>query len=312
MTAFDRPAGTAADRSAAFDKLAAAADADADAAARAAGVTVRELDGLGELETVFRLYDTIWRPDPGNPPITVDLLRALGQAGNYVAGAFDGDLLVGASTGFFGPPGSGLLHSHVAGVSPTTRGAGFALKLHQRAWALRRGLREIEWTFDPLVARNAYFNLAKLAGTVARYLPNFYGAMLDAVNGSDESDRLLVRWHLTAERVVAACAGRPAACSAEAELAAGAVVGLARGGHGDPAGAAPEAAPAAVLDAPAPGTVLIAVPRDVERLRHTDPGAAKEWRFAVRRTLGALIDRGATVRGFDKAGWYVVTRGADR
>jgi predicted GNAT superfamily acetyltransferase len=274
---------------------------DAEAAARRAGVTVRALNRLSELEAVFRLYDTIWRPEPSNPPITVDILRALAKAGNYVVGAYEGERLVGASTAFFGPPGSGLLHSHVAGVSPTTRGVGFALKLHQRAWALQHGLLEIEWTFDPLVGRNAYFNLAKLGGTAAEYLPNFYGAMLDAVNGSDDSDRLLLRWHLADPGVVAACAGRPEPCSAEGELAAGAVLGLARDEHGGPV--------SGTLDGT---TVLIAVPPDIERLRSANPGAAKEWRVAVRERLGGLMAAGAAVRGFDRAGWYVVTRKVDR
>jgi predicted GNAT superfamily acetyltransferase len=279
-------------------------DSDALRAAAAAGVEVRELHRLDELEAVFRLYDTIWRPDPSNPPITVDMLRALSKAGNYVAGAFDGDgHLVGASVGFFGPPDGRMMHSHLAGVATATRGrsAGFALKLHQRAWALQHGILEIEWTFDPLVGRNVYFNLMKLGGTAAEYLPNFYGGMHDAINGSGDSDRLLVRWRLGDPRVAEACAGRVAPCTAEAALAEGAVVGLARGEHGRPS----------------PGTlgalVLIAVPADIEGLRSADPGAAKEWRVAVRETLGALLDRGATVRGFDKSGWYVVdTKLGDR
>src|SRR5699024_8773798 len=106
-------------------------------------------------------YDRIWRPDPANPPVTTELLRALTKAGNYVTGAYDGAELIGACVGFFGEPAGAALHSHIAGVTGAARGrhVGFALKLHQRAWALRRGVREIAWTFDPLIRRNAYFNL---------------------------------------------------------------------------------------------------------------------------------------------------------
>jgi len=179
-------------------------------AARAAGVAVRELAVLADLEAVYRLYDRIWRPDPSNPPVTTEMLRALSKAGNYVAGAYDGDELVGACVGFFSPPADEALHSHIAGVTAAAlgRGVGYALKLHQRAWALARGAQTIAWTFDPLVRRNAYFNLAKLAATPAEYLPNFYGGMNDGINGDDETDRLLVHWPLAAPEVVADEAAR--------------------------------------------------------------------------------------------------------
>jgi predicted GNAT superfamily acetyltransferase len=269
----------------------------AEAAARAADVAVREVDDLGHLEAVCRLYDEIWRPDPQSPLMTPELLRAFTKAGNYVVGAFDGVELVGACVGFFGPPAQRAMHSHIAGVSAAAMGrnVGFALKAHQRAWAMLRGVATIAWTFDPLVSRNVYFNLAKLAAAPAEYLPNFYGGMHDGINGAGDSDRLLVRWDLNDPGVAAACAGAVLRSDATAELERGAVVGLARSADG----------------APVPGTlhgetVLVAVPEDIETLRVTDPGRAKEWRVAVREALTPLLARGARVTGFDKAGWYVV------
>ena len=271
-----------------------AADPHADRAADAAGVAVRELDTIDELAAVCRLFQDIWRPPPDNPLATTELLRALTKAGNYLAGAFDGDRLVGACVGFFGAPADGTMHSHIAGVDPAMAGrsVGFALKLHQRAWALRRGVGVIAWTFDPLVARNAYFNLAKLGATAAEYLPDFYGGMDDEVNGGDETDRLLVHWDLGAPRVVAACAGRP-----HVVTHADAVVALGRTAAGGPR--------VGVLDAP---TLLVGVPADVTALRAAAPDLAKEWRVAVRDVLGGLLAGGARVVGFDRAGWYVVTR----
>ncbi len=73
-------------------------------AARAAGVTMREIADLGDFERICRLFNEIWRPDSDNPAMTSELLRALTKADNYVAGAFDGDTLVGACVGFFGRP----------------------------------------------------------------------------------------------------------------------------------------------------------------------------------------------------------------
>ncbi|HEV2782746.1 MAG TPA: GNAT family N-acetyltransferase [Actinophytocola sp.] len=272
----------------------------ADAAAAAAGVRIRELVEPAELGAVPVVFHGIWRPDPADPPVTPTLLRAMAKAGNYVTGAYDGDRLVGACVGFFGSPLSNELHSHVTGVAAAAagRGVGFALKLHQRAWALGRGVSTITWTFDPLVRRNAFFNLVKLGATAAEYLPNFYGGMHDDINGGDDSDRLLVRWDLRAAEVTAACGGTPAASHAEAELARGAVVALARSDHDLPV--------AGSLDG---RTVLVATPRDVERLRPADPDRARRWRTAVRDVLGTLMADGAKIAGFDRAGWYVVTRG---
>ncbi|WBQ07522.1 GNAT family N-acetyltransferase [Kribbella sp. CA-293567] len=268
------------------------------AAAESAGVQIRELWELAELDEVYRLYDAIWRPDPKNPPITTELLRALSKAGNYVAGAYDGDELVGACMGFFGAPAEVAMHSHVAGVSGAARGrnVGFALKLHQRAWALQRGVTTISWTFDPLIRRNAYFNLAKLAARPTEYLTNFYGFMHDGINNGDDSDRLLIRWQLNAPEVAAAGA-RSITSTGPALSLPQATVALACGDDGRPVLGA---------SASAGGTLLVAVPADVEGLRQSDPAAGKEWRVALREVLGGLMADGARVTGFDRAGWYVL------
>jgi predicted GNAT superfamily acetyltransferase len=281
--------------------LAVEANQAADTAALGAGVQIREIADLDGLEAVYRLYDAIWRPDPTNPPVTTTLLRALTKAGNYVAGAFDGDELVGACVAFFGSTGTSLeLHSHVAGVSPRAAGrsVGLALKLHQRAWALRRGVTVIEWTYDPLVRRNAYFNVVKLGALPVEYLPRFYGGMSDTINGGDDTDRLLARWSLDTPEVIAASLGKPSLRDADRELAAGAVVALGRAEDGSPV----------------PGTLdgqvlLVAVPPDIESLRTSDRAAAQRWRVGVRETLGAAMSEGAGVVGFDRAGWYVLERG---
>lgn len=268
----------------------------AEEAAATAGVRVRELRELDELDAVYRLYDGIWRPDPRNPPVTSELLRALTKAGNYVAGAFDGDQLVGACVGFFSAPSEGALHSHVAGVSGQARGIGFALKVHQRAWALLRGVDVVSWTFDPLVRRNAYFNIVKLAARPTEYLTNFYGDMHDGINSGGDTDRLLVRWDLNTPEVAAASSGVQAGASAEVELAHGAVVALSSSPDGRP-----------VLGNLAGDNLLVAVPPDIEGLRGTDPEAAQAWRTAVREVLGTLLTDGATVTGFDRNGWYVLS-----
>jgi predicted GNAT superfamily acetyltransferase len=282
-------------------QAAGAAERAAEVAARTARVQVREIAELDDLDAVYRLYDRIWRPDPSNPPVTTELLRALTKAGNYVSGAFDGAELMGACVAFFSAPAGTALHSHVAGVSPTAvgRSIGFALKLHQRAWAMQRGVGQIAWTFDPLVSRNAYFNLVKLGAAAAEYLPNFYGGMNDGINGTGDTDRLLVKWELIAAPVVAASAGRINPTDAEAERRRGAVIALARSDQGWP-----------VPGEPAGETALVAVPHDIEGLRRTDPDCAQQWRIAVRDVLATAMAAGGSVAGFDKSGWYVVRRQA--
>ncbi|MFI6535788.1 GNAT family N-acetyltransferase [Nonomuraea sp. NPDC050547] len=273
-----------------------AARAAASAAARGAGVDIRPLDSVGELEAVRRLYERIWRTGENNPPVTADLLRAMWKAGSYVSGAFDGGEMVGACFGFFSPPARATLHSHIAGVLARTQGrnVGFALKLHQRAWAMPRGVGEVAWTYDPLIRRNAYFNITKLAADPAEYLPNFYGPMDDDINRSDDTDRVLVRWRLESPEVEAACAGRPRP------------VGVTAAHMGVALGVAPSGGPlSGRADAP---TVLVGVPADIETMREKDPARAAEWRKALREVLGGLLAEGARVRGFDRAGWYIVDR----
>lgn len=269
----------------------------ADAAARAAGVCVREVQDLHELGRVVALFATIWGRDE-NPPVTLELLRAFTKAGNYVGGAFEDGTLVGACVGFFHAPAEDALHSHIAGVLSTTTGrsVGFALKLHQRSWALLRGVSEIVWTFDPLVSRNAHFNLVKLGAVPVEYLPNFYGAMPDRINGADDSDRLLVRWPLRSSDVQAASWGE----TAPIPVGPGAVVALSVGPDGLPVSGR--------LDG---DTSLVAVPDDVEVLRRTDPEAVQLWRVAVREVLTELVAGGARITGFVRAGGYVVRQTTD-
>lgn len=292
-----------------FDVLSDADEAAA-RAAKAAGVAVRPLESLAELSAVSSVFDSIWEPDSGNSSIRLDLLRALTKAGNYVSGAYDrasGELL-GGCVGFFGPPAARELHSHIAGVSPggLGRSVGFALKVHQRAWCLRHGVEVVAWTYDPLIRRNAYFNLVKLGARPVEYLRNFYGAMDDAINSGTETDRMLVHWDLRSPGAVEASAGRPRPASFAALRSLGAVVALSPDSSGRPvAGALDD--DQAVAGGPGTRRFLVGVPADIEAMRLADPGLAATWRAALRDVLAPLLAGGASVTGFDRSGWYVVS-----
>ncbi|MDH6113694.1 putative GNAT superfamily acetyltransferase [Kitasatospora sp. MAP12-15] len=271
------------------------AQAAAERAALDAGVTIRELHDLGPMEEACRLFDRVWRPDADTSLMTSELLLVFSHTGSYVVGVYQGDRMVGACVGLLATVG---LHSHMAAVENGTRGRsiGYALKLHQRAWALARSLTTVTWTYDPLVGRNAYFNLAKLGAVPGEYLRNFYGVMRDGLNAGVESDRLLVRWELAGERVTRACAGHPHTVDLSARHRQP-VVGLAAGPDGRPV--------AGRLDGE---LVLVGVPPDIETLRLSDPQGARQWRHALRAALGELMAEGRAVTGFTRDGGYVVER----
>lgn len=157
---------------------------------------IRPLDTVESVFAASEVLSRVWGGDRTGMP--ANLLRALAHSGNYAFGVYDGDRMVGASVAFFGPPTDPVLHSHITGLLPEYRGrgGGRSLKLHQRAWALEHGVQRITWTFDPLVARNAHFNLEVLGAHVTDYLVDHYGRMDDGVNRGDESDRLMVSWEL--------------------------------------------------------------------------------------------------------------------
>ena len=262
---------------------------------------ISELKDLDDLRALERLFADIWlRPD--EPPIASELLMALVRSGNYVGGARLDGRLVGGLVGWLGGPSRDHLHlhSHILGVETRTemRGIGFDLKQHQRLWCLERGVNVIEWTFDPLVRRNAYFNLNKLGAEAAEYLVNLYGAMPDGINIGDESDRILTNWRLESRAAKEAAAGRPHDPSA-ADLQRWKVDSLlSLGPGGEPV---PVAATARVVVCP--------VPDDIVALRRSDPSLARAWRTGVRQALTSAFDAGYRVTGVTRTGWYVLERG---
>jgi predicted GNAT superfamily acetyltransferase len=173
------------------------------------GIRVRKCVSLEEFHRCVKLQREIWGEDDLEvEPATMFVVAS--QTGGQVLGAFDGDKLVGYALAVVGlRNGKAYLHSHMAGVSEAyrDRGVGRALKLFQREEALGRGIRLIEWTFDPLEARNAHFNLNRLGAVCRQYLPNLYGRTTSPLHRGLATDRLLAEWHLDSARVIAAIGG---------------------------------------------------------------------------------------------------------
>ena len=267
--------------------------------APAAALDVRGLTGLDEIRDLESVFVRIWSKD-GPPPLTADLMRALAHSGNYVVGAYLDDRLVAGLVGFLGRlPGHGLhLHSHILGVLPEMqlRGAGFALKQHQRAWALERGIEEVIWTFDPLVRRNGFFNVSKLGAEVIEYHVDFYGSMGDGINGAGASDRAVAVWRLSSDRSVQAARGRLAEPDIERLRAEGARAVLCEAADGSPRVTPGDG-----------GTVLCQVPADIVALRRESPELADRWRLALREVFSESLRRGRAAVGMTRSGWYVLT-----
>jgi predicted GNAT superfamily acetyltransferase len=133
------------------------------------------------------------------------------NAGGFVIGAFDGDRLAGfvlSVPAFLG--GERAFYSHMTGVRQEyqSHGVGAKLKWAQRTRALSQGVKCIKWTFEPIKARNAYFNLEKLGTVVREYKPNFYGTDYATTKKIGlASDRLFAEWHLESPKVRALAAG---------------------------------------------------------------------------------------------------------
>ena len=272
--------------------------AAAAAAAQRACVQIDEVHDLAGEELVSELFDRVWGTQ-GQPVLPSNLLHAVSHAGNYLAAATHEDRMVGAAFGFMGMASDEIhLHSHMTGVDPNFQrgGVGFALKLHQRWWALDHGLRRVEWTFDPLVRRNGYFNLVKLGAEIIDYKENFYGDMSDSINSGDESDRVVVSWDLASERVIAACSKGLPDPNVDELQAAGALVALDYDEDDRPVAAVPGDAP----------LLLCRIPEDVVALRKRDPKVALDWRHALRDTLGVALQNGHRAKAITRNGWYVL------
>ena len=279
-----------------IDLVSSARKAAADAAARS-GIQIRPLDDLRPLQDAVALFGSIWGPDERDL-ISVSVLRALAHSQNYVHGAYLEGELVAAIMGFFGwHQGMTQLHSHILGVSTAAQGrnVGFAVKEHQRAWCLERGISTITWTYDPLVSRNAYFNLTKLGATVTDYYPSFYGEMNDSINGSDESDRVLIEWVLDSPRAIDASLGALTPPDVDSLVSSGAEIALEVADDELPAERSSSAK-----------TLLVGIPRDIVELRTAQPETARRWRLAAREVLKGALDDGYVIAAMTRSGYYVL------
>jgi predicted GNAT superfamily acetyltransferase len=215
-------------------------DLEAGRKAHMGSIEIRACEGLDELEACVRLQVETWGYDAGDviprraflvaQKIGGQVLGAFEKAGNREQGigrakqGIEGGPVLGSPeelVGFaFSLPGvkskQGIalpyLHSHMLAVKDAyrNRGIGVELKLAQRIEALARGIRRMEWTFDPLEIKNAFINIHRLGAIVSSYRENFYGLSSSRLQGGLQTDRLLAEWYLDSPRVSSRAEGHPA------------------------------------------------------------------------------------------------------
>ncbi|SDS35029.1 GNAT family N-acetyltransferase [Microlunatus soli] len=265
-----------------------AAQRTAGLAAQRSGVRISLLRSKSEAAALVGLLARIWGVPDDHAPVDPSIVAAMMHGQGYVSGAYAGSELVAGSIGFVTGDGLDTLHSHVTGVLGGRAGAGVgtAIKHHQRAWAVEHGLTSITWTFDPLIARNARFNLHRLGARLEEYLVDFYGPMNDDRNRGQPSDRAFTRWDLDD-------AGTPPTSSAACgRTDASTVLDIVRGGP-----TIDDRALATALRHDV-GLVELIIPADIEAVRSRAPELAMSWRIALRDTLRPLLAAGWRVAAF--------------
>jgi predicted GNAT superfamily acetyltransferase len=228
-------------------------------------IEIRALSTTPEFAEAVDLQRRIWNFSDLEL-LPVRLFVVANKVGGQTFGALDGDRMVGFLLAIPGLKrgAKGYLHSHMLGVLPEyrDRGLGKMLKLRQREDALARAIELVEWTFDPLEIKNAFFNMERLGAIVRRYVENQYGASSSPLQGGLPTDRCTAEWWVGSDRVKSILAGNPADHSAVEER--------------------------------------IEVPANIADIRRSDPKCAREIQRGIAAQFHRHLDRGLAVIGFER------------
>lgn len=239
-------------------------------------IEIRALTEHREFEEAVALQKTIWGFEEIEL-LPVRLFVVATKVGGQVFGAFDQGRMVAFLLAIPGlkPGGKYYLHSHMMGVLSDYRNAGIGrlLKLRQREEAVARQIPLVEWTFDPLEVKNAFFNIERLGAVVRRYVLNQYGTTTSALHGGLPTDRCVAEWYIDSERVVSLL------------------------GDGK-------------VDRPAEAA-RIEVPTAIQLWKQQDPARAREAQSAISNQFQEHFRSGLAVTGFERAddkGIYILSK----
>jgi predicted GNAT superfamily acetyltransferase len=231
----------------------------------ARNIEIRHLQSVEEFREAVRLQQEIWGFEDIEL-LPVRLFVVATKVGGQAIGCYDGSDMVGFLLAIPGvkPNGEHYLHSHMMGVKKGYRdhGLGRRMKIEQRNEALSRGIRLVEWTFDPLEIKNAHFNIERLGAVVSRFVLNQYGTTTSHLHGGLPTDRCVAEWRLDSSRVGNLLNGAP-----------------------EPRGQVIE---------------RVSVPSNIAEIRTSDPGRARSIQASVSEGFLKAMDQGLAATGFER------------
>jgi len=275
---------------------------------------IRLLESPEDMTGVESLQRAVW-PGSETDVVPAHMLITAVHNGGLLVGAFVDHQLVGFVFGFpgieFTPDGPRPKHcSHMMGIQSDQRdsGIGFALKRAQWQMVRHQGLDHITWTYDPLLSRNAYLNIAKLGAVCDTYRRSEYGDMRDGLNAGLPSDRFMVDWWINTRRVERRLGKRPRRPLklddfSKAELQPLYSLQITAGHWTRP----PE------HFSPLEGNLTLAeIPSDFSALKDADFSLARDWRFFSRELFETAFSAGYIVTDFiydQSRSFYVLAHG---
>jgi predicted GNAT superfamily acetyltransferase len=254
-------------------------------------VLVRPARDRNDYDACVRLQREVWGLSDLEITSAIQLVATVHAGGLLLVADAPGEGVLGFCYAFAAlRGGEGHLHSDMLAVRPAARGLGVGLRLKwaQRDEALRRGLRLVTWTFDPMRAPNARLNLHHLGAVAREILPDFYGTTSSALHHGLATDRLLVRWELDDPQVARRKAGEAQGRPEHAAAPALTEVVWRRG-----------------LPVPSPPRLdlegrelLLEIPADWDAVCAAGEWLAREWQETVRSAFQSAFARGYSAAGF--------------
>lgn len=267
-------------------------------------IIIRSLETMDEIAAAEEVQRVTWAMTDLDI-IPAHALHAMQHNGSILLGAFDGERVIGFAFGVLGTEDNPnrvdqvaaarlKMYSVIAGVLPEYQqhDIGYRLKVAQRDFALRIGIRLITWTYDPLESLNARFNIGKLGAVCRRYLRNFHGNMT-GINTGMPTDRFEVEWWVTQNRVAARTERKWRPLKLEALLAGGAVLV-------NEATYSESGAPVPPLNyVSRPGNLmLVEIPASIQHIKRADMSLALRWRMHTRDVFENMFASGFIVTDF--------------
>lgn len=266
-------------------------------------ISIRPVERSADLKKIEDLQRVIWQTGDLQV-IPARTLHAIAYNGGLLLGAYDGDEVVGFIFAVIGTV-QGLdkrvdqiaaarlqLYSTIMGVLPgyQGQGIGYRLKLAQREFAIRLGIRLVTWTYDPLESRNAWLNIGKLGAVCRQYLLNFHGNV-GGINVGLDTDRFYVEWWVTGNRVQNRV-GRERRPLSYEQLIAGRARLINEASFNQAGLPTP---PDAFVESDA-NLILVEIPGDIQSVKQEDMDLARAWRAHTRDIFQHYFD-----------GHYIVT-----